>query len=211
MADVITEGRRTAEFLVSEANGYQSREEITILSGQNLAPGTILGQITLGTAAGDHAAGATGDSTFSAIAVDAAANAGVYSGRFTSATKATIEDPLGVTLGTLTLGSEFSAGGITVTMTAGGTPHVAGDEFSITVATGSGKYVAHDPTADDGSAVARAVLYAATDASGGDKTATGIVRAAEVNGLVLTYFDGATDGDKAVIAEQMAAVGIIVR
>jgi len=37
----------TARFLVSEANGYQSREEITIASGAGiLQPGHILGRIT---------------------------------------------------------------------------------------------------------------------------------------------------------------------
>ena len=43
-----TETRHAGEFLISEMNGYGSREEVTILSGQNLAAGSILGKITSG-------------------------------------------------------------------------------------------------------------------------------------------------------------------
>lgn len=43
----ITEGARDLAFLLSEGNGYQSREVITILSGAGkLSPGTVLGKIT---------------------------------------------------------------------------------------------------------------------------------------------------------------------
>ncbi|MBG95146.1 MAG: head decoration protein [Chloroflexi bacterium] len=38
-----TETQHTASFIVSEANGNRSREEVTIKSGQNLAAGTVIG------------------------------------------------------------------------------------------------------------------------------------------------------------------------
>ncbi|MBF0153250.1 MAG: head decoration protein [Magnetococcales bacterium] len=41
-----TEGRHVGEFLVSEGNGSISRETVTILSGQNLEAGAILGKVT---------------------------------------------------------------------------------------------------------------------------------------------------------------------
>lgn len=43
-----TERNHTAEFLVSEANGYRSREEVTIKEGaaQNLVAGQVLGKVT---------------------------------------------------------------------------------------------------------------------------------------------------------------------
>jgi len=42
-----TEARRTGEFLISEASGTRSREEVTIVSGAGaLAAGTVLGKIT---------------------------------------------------------------------------------------------------------------------------------------------------------------------
>ncbi|MBK8908485.1 MAG: head decoration protein [Rhodospirillales bacterium] len=43
---VLTEGRYTAEFLVSEANGARSRDVVTIASGEVLEPGTVLGKVT---------------------------------------------------------------------------------------------------------------------------------------------------------------------
>jgi hypothetical protein len=41
-----TESNYTAEFLLSEGNGSISREEVTIVSGQDLKAGTVLGKIT---------------------------------------------------------------------------------------------------------------------------------------------------------------------
>lgn len=38
----LTEGRHAAEFVLSEANGNRSRENGTLVSGQNLAAGTVL-------------------------------------------------------------------------------------------------------------------------------------------------------------------------
>jgi len=45
---VITEGKRTAEYLVSEPNGLRGRESATLAAGQNLETGTLLGKITDG-------------------------------------------------------------------------------------------------------------------------------------------------------------------
>lgn len=42
----LTEGKHAGEFLVSEGNGWISREAVTIVSGQNLVAGTVLGKIT---------------------------------------------------------------------------------------------------------------------------------------------------------------------
>src|SRR5262245_11206975 len=53
----LTEGRHTAEFILSEANGNRSRENGTLVSGQNLKAGAILidngaGKLTAATAVG---------------------------------------------------------------------------------------------------------------------------------------------------------------
>lgn len=44
----VTEGKRTAEFLVSEANGHRSREEVTVTVAANttVPAGRIMGRIT---------------------------------------------------------------------------------------------------------------------------------------------------------------------
>lgn len=68
----LTEGRNTAEFLLSEANGKRSRETVTIVSGQDLAAGTVLGKITAtGKYAGYDADAATGIETAVAVLYEA--------------------------------------------------------------------------------------------------------------------------------------------
>jgi hypothetical protein len=41
-----TEGTRAGEFLVSEGNGQYSRDTVTLISGQDLEAGAVLGKIT---------------------------------------------------------------------------------------------------------------------------------------------------------------------
>jgi hypothetical protein len=49
-----TEARRTGEFILSEANGTRSREQVVVVSGAGkLAAGTVLGKVT---ASGKYAA-----------------------------------------------------------------------------------------------------------------------------------------------------------
>ena len=56
---ILTEGARTADFLVSEANGYRSREAATVdATGGALEPGTILGIVTASGKYVRHDAGA---------------------------------------------------------------------------------------------------------------------------------------------------------
>lgn len=43
-----TETGHAGGFIISEANGNRSRDNVTILSGQNLLAGTVLGKITAG-------------------------------------------------------------------------------------------------------------------------------------------------------------------
>ena len=55
---VITEGKATAEFLVSEANNTRGRETGTLIAGQNLEAGTLVGIITASGKYTQHAHGA---------------------------------------------------------------------------------------------------------------------------------------------------------
>lgn len=60
---ILTEGARSAEFLISEANGYGSREEVTVtLPEGGYSSGTILGKITASSKYVLHAAGASNGS-----------------------------------------------------------------------------------------------------------------------------------------------------
>lgn len=83
----LTEGRHAGEFIISEGNGWISREGVTIVTGQNLVAGTVLGKIT---ASGKYAAysNAAADGTevaagilFEAVDATAADKSGVMIAR----------------------------------------------------------------------------------------------------------------------------------
>lgn len=213
---IVTEGRHAAEFLISEANGTRSRETVTLITGENLIAGAVLGQITkAGTASAEAFAGNTGNGAMGAIVVGAGAKVGDYKltivepgsnvGTFV------VEDPDGNVVGTGVVATEFDQGGLTFTLADGGTDFAAGDGFTITVAEGSGKYKEYDPTNTDGSETAVAILYRAVDATDADKDALVIARDAEVDADDLAWFTGATTNQKAAGAAELALKGIIVR
>ena len=130
------------DFVLSEGDDFLSRDNAVVTqTGTAIKSGTILTQVDTGAGAFAMDGGATGNPTSGAITVAAAAIPGVYVIEFTAATKFTVEAPNGVTIGTGTLGSAFSAGGLGFTLTAGGTAAVAGDTAKITVAAGTGKYI----------------------------------------------------------------------
>jgi hypothetical protein len=65
---VITETARVLEGILSEANGYRSREAVTVASGQNLPAGAVLGMVTATGEYAEHDPAAT-DGTETAAAI----------------------------------------------------------------------------------------------------------------------------------------------
>lgn len=203
MATSLISTPRVKAVIISEASNQRSRENIVVTqTGTALASGTLLTKVDAGAGTFARDAGATGNPTAGAITIGAAAIPGVYVIEFTAATKFTVEDPNGKTIGTGTLGSAFSKAGVGVTLTAGATPAVAGDTATITVAAGSGKYIAY--TANGAAGPADAVLYNWLPAKTGDAKAVGFVRDAELNRFELTGLDAAGQAD-------LAEKGLIVR
>lgn len=206
----LTESFHTGEFIVSEANGTRSREEITIAAAAAALPaGQVLGKITkAGTATAAAYAGNTGNGAMGAVTVGAGAKAGDYKLTIiepgTNVGTFQVEDPDGIVIGTGVVAAAFSKGGLSFTLADGATDFVAGDGFTITVTAGSGKYVAYDNTATDGSEVAAAILYAAVADSTSDQKAAAVVRDAEVDESLLTGLDAAGKTD-------LQAIGIIFR
>lgn len=206
----LTESIRPGEFLLAEANGTISREEITIAAAAAaMAAGTVLGKITkAGTASAAAYAGNTGNGVMGAITVSAGSIAGVYKLTIiepgTNLGSFQVEDPLGIVVKTGVVGTAFSGGGLAFTLADGATDFVAGDGFNITVAAGSGKYVAYNDAAVDGSEVAAGILYGPVDDLAADQTAVAVVRHAEVIGSLLT-------GNNAAGTADLLALGILVR
>lgn len=210
----LTEGQHRAEFLVSEGEGSISRDTATVLAGQNLKAGHVLGKVTVGAAEGAAAAGNTGDGTLSDVAVGAAAKPGVYNitciEPAAGAGAFAVEDPDGVTVGTAHVGTPF-AGPVGFTLNAGTTDFAAGDKFTVTVAAGSGKYKEYNPANADGSETAVAVLLDNVDATAADQTAVIVARHAEVNAAEIVWFANATSEQKAAGIAQLKEQTILVR
>lgn len=209
-----TEAMHAAEFLVSEASGNRSRETITVLSGQDLVAGQVLGKVTVGAGSSAAFSTNTGNGAMGAITVGAGAKPGAYKLVIiepgTNLGTFTVEDPEGIFVGRGVVASAFSAGGLAFTLADGATDFVAGDGFTITVAAGSGKYVKVDPEGTDGRHKAAGILYAAVDASAADATGVAFVRDCEVNTDYLDYDD--LDAGEIVTAKaELKALGIIVR
>lgn len=210
-----SEGRYRGEFLISEACGSRSVEDVTIDTG-DLVAGTVLGKITKGAATGAAVAGNTSGSgsITAAPTVGAGAKVGVYHAvciePATNLGKFLITDPDGITLGVATVGTEFVGGGLTFTI-SDATDFVSGDSFTITIAAGSGKYVAYDQDAVDGSEIAAGILYDNIDATAGDIEAVAYLRDCEVNGSLLTWPSDIEAAEKTAAIAQLAILGIIVR
>jgi hypothetical protein len=186
-----TMGARPYEFLLSEAPGTLSREEITVLSGQTLTAGTLLGQVTKGavTATGTATTAGNGDFVAESVDADASAQVGDFALVALSATKALLYAPDGAFLGQYTIGDAYAANGIEFdtegTWAAGDTAVIA-----VAIAAGSGSYVAYDDDGtDDGRQTAVGILTADCDATAGDTKAVMIARHAEVYGAKLTGAD----------------------
>lgn len=124
-----TEGRHSAEYIASEANGTRSREVVTLASGNNLPAGAILARLSDGP------------------------NAGQY----------TALDP------------------------------------------------ASAASPADGSKVAAAVLFAAVDASAGERPAVITARDTEVKAAALGWPAGTTPQQKTTALADLAALGIVAR
>lgn len=210
----LTETNHAGEYILREANGSRSREEVTILSGEVLKAGHVLGVVAIGGATPAAVAGNTGDGTMGTVTVGAA-KAGVYRVTFiepaTDLGRFIVEDPDGVNVGAGVVGTAFTGGGLSFTIADGATDFVSGDAFTITIAAGSGKYKEYDPTNTDGSQVAVAVLYDAVDATLGDLPGVITARDAEVVAAMLSWFSGASGGQIATGVAELALKGIIAR
>lgn len=212
-----TEGLHGPEFMLgSKADRTFSRDKVTLISGQNLVSGTVLGEITTGTSAIATAfAGNTGNGAMGAITVSAGAKTGTYkliiTEPGTNVGNFVVEDPDGIIIGQGDVAAAFSAGGLAFTLADGATDFVAGDGFNIAVAAGSGKFTQLNLSGADGSQHAVAILRDDCDASGGDKSCVVIARAQEVIESKLTWPAGITTDQKNAAIAELAAAGIIVR
>ncbi|MEJ1365631.1 MAG: head decoration protein [Candidatus Sedimenticola sp. (ex Thyasira tokunagai)] len=210
-----TEGQHPGEFIVSVANGKRSFDDTTVLSGETLKAGHVVGKAYLGAGSSVADVGNTGDGAMGAITVGGNAQVGDYvltvTEAATNAGAFQVVDPQGDVVGVGTVGQAFSGGGLSFTLADGAADFAVGDFFTLTVAAGSDKYREWNPANTDGSQVAAGILFDAVDASAADADGVRISRDAEVNEDELVYFTGATADDKAAAQVDLDSRGIIYR
>lgn len=205
------EGVHAGEFLLSEANGTRSREEVVICAGSGkLAAGTLIAQITAANALTPTAkAGNTGNGTVGGVTVTSAAISGDYVLTIKKAAanggEFEVVDPTGHKAGKGVVGQQFTGGGITFTLADGATDFVVGDGFTLNVKANLGEFTAYDDDGtDDGRRAASGILFAPIDATINDIRAVSVTRDAEVIERLLTGLDNNGRAD-------LLAKGIIVR
>lgn len=204
----------------------------TILAGQNLGVGSVLGECAALTAAkaaaGAGEAGAnTGNGTLTldtTTPVLAGAKAGVYKVRIIRAAVdgvattpavpaqkalAQVIDPDGDVIAAIEVAT--SAGTavenqVKFVIVEGSTPYAATDGWNITVTAAAKKLKLTNKANTDGSEVARYVLLKSTDATSADVTAVPVMKVGRVNGNKLVFGGASVLADH---AEQLADHGII--
>lgn len=192
------EGTYTHDNLVQMGKAIDSKY-VTILSGQDLSRGDIVGKVTLGAATAVADESNTGDGVMGAITVGAKAKVGAYILTIVSeaanAGGFKVVDPDGVQLDSGTVGVAYSNDHLAFTLADGAEDFDIGDFFTITVAAGSGKFKLCDKTATDGSADPYGIVVQDVDASLADKTNVAIYTAGEFSEDAVGLADGTVVAD----------------
>jgi hypothetical protein len=200
---VLQEAWFSGGFLISEANGFQSRDAGMISNTGTadvvLDAGLVLTDTSAGTAsivAGTN----TGNGTLGSFAPGGEIADGTYVIKLTAATTFAVAAPNGDALPAGTVGTAYADAQIGFTVTAGGTAFVAGDSFTITVRPADLDYVPWT-----GTGLPSAILFNRTVVpASGTKKATLITRNAEVNAAELRW-DPAVSGSGSFAALKQTA------
>jgi hypothetical protein len=201
MPTSFTEPNTLSDWLKWEQGNLYSRDQVTVL--------------TDGAVAGAAVAGGTGNGTIGTLSAGTGCKPGVYVATCiepaTNAGKFEVVDPDGVNVGVATVGVAFT-GPVNFTIADGATDFASGDQFTITVAAGSGKVKASPDTAADGSAVACGILLKDVDASSADQQGVIIARNAQISPLGLIFDATVNNATKqAAKLAQLTALGIVTR
>jgi hypothetical protein len=205
----LTETTHAGGHILSEANGNRSRENGTLLSGNNLAAAAVL-HATLAAGAATAVGTPTGNGVITVGALGVDAQSGSYKLRCvaaaTNAGTFDFEAPDGSLIRQITVGGGATASDhITLTIADGATDFVVGDTYTITVTvSGYAEFVAGTNSAD-------AVLYAGVNATSANAPCVVHARDCELNGNELVWHSGTTDNQKATAAAQLASRGIVIR
>ena len=187
-------------------------EDVTILTGQSLVAGSVIGEQAVSTvpATGTADGGNTGDGTMGSVTGGADTKPGIYTARcYKAAADAgdfQVFDPDGELVGIATVAVAFTSTHLNFTIADGAADFVVGDQFTVTV-TGSGKYKLAAAAAVDGSQRPTRILAEAVDATSADKVGVAYMTG-EFAEDSLTYGSGHT---KTTVKDDLEALGIYLR
>ena len=210
------------DILKWEEDNHYSREAVTVLSGQNLAMGAVVGKITMSMPAeGTPDLGNNGAGTVTEVTSGAKVKLGTYKITAKVAASASplvdlvceVTDPDGNSLPDAGAGA-YAGEQINFTIAQGSPEIDVGDTWTIEIAEGSGHVKAIDFDAVDGSRDAFGIVIAAYDATDGDVPGVAVVRDAIIvpDDLVWPATSPAvTDDQKAAALAQLGAKGIVPR
>lgn len=202
------------EFVLSEANRTRGRDNVSLMQGQKLQAGTVLGLIATGAASAAAGAGNTGNGTMGAITVGSAAQVGDYVLTITAAAANagtfSLVAPDGTSLAAGTVAVAYSQGGLSFTLADGATDFAVNDTFTISVTKVPGHHVKYDNGASDGSQTAVAVLGAYTDTTDRHRQVAVAARDMEIIESLLDWGSNDSTGITAGTAD-LATRGLILR
>lgn len=206
------------EHILSEANGYRSREHVILApTVAALSPGTVLGRILTGarTVVAAVNGANTGNGVFAAApTADAGAPSGTYTVEITAAAANAgafrVERPDGTLDGVGQVGVAYN-GTVNFTLQDGAVDFVVGDRGTVTVtdAAGSQLYVPLNPAAADGSQNFAGILFGRAPINAGNQRQVAHVRDAEINEKKITLVNALNAGQMTTLRDQARAVGIV--
>ena len=165
MPTVITEGTYLNDLLKFEMDNYHSREQVTVLAGQDLIMGSVIGKIKVGAVPTTGTAGTnTGAVTCTGVTGGNKTKVGVYTLRCVTVVASggvfSVKDPDGEALPEANVTVAYTNPAINFLLNDVGADAALGDTFTITVPVGSGKVKELNLTGIDGSEDAFGILIA---------------------------------------------------
>ena len=165
MPTVITEGTYLNDLLKFEMDNYHSREQVTVLAGQDLIMGSVIGKIKVGPVPTTGTAGTnTGAVTCTGVTGGNKTKVGVYTLRCVTVVASggvfSVKDPDGEALPEANVTVAYTNPAINFLLNDVGADAALGDTFTITVPVGSGKVKELNLAGIDGSEDAFGILIA---------------------------------------------------
>jgi hypothetical protein len=165
MSTVLTESTYLNDLLKWEMENYHSREQVTVLAGQDLIMGSVIGKIKVGAVPTTGTAGTnTGAVTCTGVTGGNKTKVGVYTLRCVTVVASggvfSVKDPDGEALPEANVAVAYTNPAINFLLNDVGADAALGDTFTITVPVGSGKVKELNLAGIDGSEDAFGILIA---------------------------------------------------